>query len=91
VEPDAQGRLVVQGLLTATMPTKGGGDINFIARKAAFEFLRPVFTGDTILCENTIQQMEEQADRIYMEVATVCRNQLGKEVLTGTISGLIRK
>lgn len=31
VPPDDQGRLMVHGLLTATVPTKIGGDMNFIA------------------------------------------------------------
>jgi len=49
VELDEQGRLMVQGLLTATLPTKIGGDLNYIAREMVFEFLRPVFTCDTIV------------------------------------------
>ncbi len=31
VTPDEQGRLMLHGLLTATIPTKIGGDMNFIA------------------------------------------------------------
>jgi acyl dehydratase len=54
MRPDKQGRILVHGLLTATLPTKLGGDLNFIAREMIFEFLRPVFTGDAIRCENTI-------------------------------------
>jgi 3-hydroxybutyryl-CoA dehydratase len=45
VTPDEQGRLVIQGLLTATLPTKVGGDYNVLARTMNFEFIRPVFTG----------------------------------------------
>jgi 3-hydroxybutyryl-CoA dehydratase len=41
LSPDEQGRLVVQGLLTATLPTKVGGDHNVLARNMKFEFLRP--------------------------------------------------
>ncbi len=48
MQPDSEGRTMVQGLLTATVPTKLGGDINFIAREMAFEFVRPVFVGDTV-------------------------------------------
>src|SRR5205814_469728 len=33
VAADEQGRLMVQGLLTATLPTKIGGDLNVIARE----------------------------------------------------------
>ena len=90
VQTDAQGRVLVQGLLTATLPTKLGGDLNFIARKMVFEFLRPAFTGDTIRCENTIERLEKQEGRTFMEVAFVCRNQSGKEILTGHVSGIVR-
>lgn len=45
IEPDEEGRLIVQGLLTATLPTKVGGDYNVLARTMNFEFLRPVYTG----------------------------------------------
>lgn len=90
VQTDAQGRLLVQGLLTATLPTKLGGDLNFIARKMTFEFLRPAFTGDTIRCENTIERLEKHSGRTSLEVSFVCRNQHGKEILTGQVHGIIR-
>jgi len=32
MEYDERGRLMAHGLLTATLPTKIGGDMNFIAR-----------------------------------------------------------
>src|SRR5215469_1956752 len=90
VETDEQGRLMVQGLLTATLPTKIGGDLNYIAREMVFEFLRPVFTGDTIRCEVTITHLEKADGRINMSATGVCRNQHGKEVLTGHTHGIIR-
>ncbi|WP_236692927.1 MaoC/PaaZ C-terminal domain-containing protein [Aneurinibacillus tyrosinisolvens] len=89
VIPDEQGRLVIQGLLTATLPTKIGGDFNVLARKISFEFLRPVFTGDRIRCEVVIEQYEEKNDRTYMATNFVCRNQHEKEVMTGQFSGVI--
>lgn len=58
--PDELGRLVVQGLLTATLPTKVGGDYNVLARTMNFEFFRPVFTGDTISCEVKIERLEKK-------------------------------
>ena len=58
VTPDEQGRLMVHGLLTATVPTKIGGDMNFIAREMNFQFHRPVFAGDTIACEVTIVKLQ---------------------------------
>ena len=45
-EPDENGRLVVQGLLTATLPTKIGGDLSYLARTMEFDSLSPVYTGE---------------------------------------------
>jgi 3-hydroxybutyryl-CoA dehydratase len=89
LSPDEQGRLVVQGLLTATLPTKVGGDYNVLARTMNFEFLRPVFTSDTINCEVTIEQFEKQEKRTRITASFSCTNQHGKEVLKGRFAGVI--
>jgi acyl dehydratase len=89
ITPDEQGHLMVHGLLTATLPTKLGGDLNYIARELAFEFLRPVYVGDTIRCETTITSLEQQNGRQKMASTITCRNQHGKEVLRGHTHGVI--
>ncbi|HKT22579.1 MAG TPA: hotdog domain-containing protein [Nitrososphaerales archaeon] len=89
--PDSRGRIMVQGLLTATLPTKLGGDLNFIARKMTFEFLRPVFVGDTITCEGVVVKISESEDRLDVSMSIACRNQEGKEVLRGETEGIIRR
>lgn len=88
--PDEQGRLMAHGLLTATLPTKIGGDLNFIAREMTFRFHRPVFAGDTIFCE--VELVEVEPDEQFVRVASkwVCRNQHAKEVMTGEARGVIR-
>jgi 3-hydroxybutyryl-CoA dehydratase len=90
ITADEQGRLMVHGLLTATLPTKLGGDLNYIAQEMTFEFLRPVFVGETIRCESVITSLEQLEGRIEMSATYVCRNQKGKEVLRGSTSGIIR-
>src|SRR5205823_9371696 len=87
VKVDEQDRLMVQGLLTATLPTKLGGDLNYIARELTFGFVRPVFTGDTIHCETTITRFEHEDGVINMAASWICRNQSGKTVLTGPYIG----
>jgi 3-hydroxybutyryl-CoA dehydratase len=89
VKLDEQGRLMVQGLLTATLPTKLGGDLNYLAREMLFEFLRPVFTGDPIECVSTATKVERQAGRTYAEFAVSCTNGAGKEVFRASIKGVI--
>ena len=89
VELDPDGRLMVQGLLTATLPTKLGGDLSYLAREMVFEFLRPVFTGDRIECVSTATRVERQSGRTYAEFAISCTNQAGREVLRAGTRGVI--
>lgn len=90
LQPDEHGRLMAHGLLTATLPTKIGGDLNFIAREMTFQFHRPVFGGDTISCEVTLTELEPGEQFTKMGSTWVCLNQHGKEVLTGQARGIIR-
>ena len=91
VRPDEQGRLMVHGLLTATLPTKIGGDMNFIAREMRFQFHRPVFAGDTVSCEVTIVALEPADKYTNVRSEFVCRNQNGKEVMSGYALGAVRQ
>lgn len=88
--PDQHGRLMVHGLLTATLPTKIGGDLNLIAREMKFQFHRPVFAGDTIRCEVTLVHFVPGPEFNQVASQFVCRNQHGKEVMTGEANGVIR-
>ena len=89
VEPDDQGRIMVQGLLTLTLPTRIGGELDFIAATMSYQFLRPVFIGQTIRCQMRIVTVEKQAGRHRLEIETVCTNPDGKEVLRGRSHGFI--
>jgi 3-hydroxybutyryl-CoA dehydratase len=88
--PDDKGRLMAHGLLTATLPTKIGGDMNLIARELVFRFHRPVFAGDRIECVVTL--VEASPGDGYTDIVSdwTCTNQNGKEVMTGRGSGVIR-
>src|SRR5450432_1142594 len=90
LEPDEKGRLMVHGLLTATLPTKIGGDMNFIARELTFQFHRPVFAGDTIRCEVTVVEIEPSDQYHRVKSTWTCRNQHGKEVMSGEANGVVR-
>jgi 3-hydroxybutyryl-CoA dehydratase len=90
IEIDEQGRLMAQGLLTATLPTKIGGDLNFIAEEMTFRFRRPVYAGDAIECRVTITDVGERRGMTTVSSSWVCANQRGKEVLTGIAVGIIK-
>jgi 3-hydroxybutyryl-CoA dehydratase len=90
MERDEKGRLMVHGLFTASIGTKIGGDLNYIAREMNFEFIRPVFTGDTITCELMITDITPMDGYKRVAMKIVYRNQHGKEALIGTSKGIIK-
>src|SRR6056297_1436093 len=59
-EPDEDGRLLVHGLLTATLPTKIGGNLEVLASRLDFHFQKPVYTGDTVSCEWECSEITER-------------------------------
>jgi acyl dehydratase len=89
VERDEQGRLMVHGLLTATLPTKIGGDMNYVASTMTFEFHRPVYAGDTVVCETELTQVTEQEHRTLLTAEFVCHNGDGDRVLSGQSEGFV--
>jgi acyl dehydratase len=89
--PDARGRLMVHGLLTASLATQIGGKLNYILHDVTLEYARPVFTGDLIKCVVTIGEVVEEADRYRVATSVRCTNERDKEVLRGVTHGVILK
>lgn len=89
-EPDDDGRLVVQGLLSGSLMTKIGGDLSYIARTMQFEYLRPVRTGEHITCEWTVETVESRDDRYVLE-NTVAYHHADTRVISASTTGLIWK
>ena len=81
---------MVHGLLTASIGTKVGEELHYIARELVSEFIRPVFTGDTITCELTLTNVEQMEGYKKVSIESVYRNQHEKTVLVGTSYGIIR-
>lgn len=89
LQPDAEGRLMAHGLLTATLPTKLGGDHDYMAREMRFTFVRPVYAGDELLCEGRVESAVRQSTRYRVRFSFTVVNQRGERVLEGTTSGQI--
>src|SRR5882672_7789423 len=78
-------RRIVPGLLTASLLTHVGGLWAFLATEMHFEFLAPVYVGDTVTAEMEIAAVDERG-----VVRLRCRvtNADGREVLRGETSGI---
>jgi 3-hydroxybutyryl-CoA dehydratase len=79
------GRRSLPGLLTASMATHLGGMIGFLATEMTFEYLAPVYPGDTITCVMRFTERDE-AKRLLTALVTYT-NQDGVEVLRARVLG----
>jgi acyl dehydratase len=79
------GKLIIPGLLTASMITHIGGMIGFLATVMEFQFVASVYIGDTITCTVTIQEKDETKSVVHAAAAFI--NQQGSEVLQARFSG----
>lgn len=89
LQPDAQGRRIVHGLLVASLGTEIGGSINFLSRTMDYEFLRPVYVGDTVRCTARIEQVEQRPGKTRLLVSMRFVNQAGEEVIRGSTRGAV--
>ncbi|MBV0902405.1 MaoC/PaaZ C-terminal domain-containing protein [Haloarcula salina] len=77
-EPDEGGRRMVQGLLTASLLTSIGGDLEVLASQMEFRFRRPVYTGETVVCEMEITAAEPRHDGGASVVGDVTIRRVGQ-------------
>lgn len=77
---------IMPGLLTASMITRLGGLIGLLAREMHFEVLAPVYPGDSIECQLTINERDMERRRIAASARI--SNQDGVEVLRASFVGM---
>jgi acyl dehydratase len=91
VERDAHGRLLVHGLLVASIATELGGRLHYLARTMDFEFVQAVFTGDTITCRLKLETVEHDDKGARLTISGASTNQDGTVVMRVASKGRVRK
>jgi 3-hydroxybutyryl-CoA dehydratase len=79
------GRTTIPGLLTGSMLTHIGGLLGFLATEMSFEYVAPVYVGDTITCTVTVLEKDEPRRRVECGVDFV--NGEGAQVLRARFAG----
>ncbi len=79
------GRLTIPGLLTGSMLTHIGGLLGFLAMEMSFEYVAPVYVGDTITC--TVTVLEKNEPRRRVECGADFVNGEGAQVLRARFAG----
>ena len=88
-QPNEKGGLMMHGLLTATMPTKLGGDMQFVARDMHFDFVKPAYSGEKLTCLGVVESVISQRARLKVSFSFTITRENGEIVLQGTSSGSI--
>ena len=78
-------RRIVPGLLTASLLTHLGGLWAFLATEMRFEFLAPVYIGETVTVEVEVIEVEQTRGQVRLQGH--CTNSAGAKVLTAEITG----
>jgi 3-hydroxybutyryl-CoA dehydratase len=79
--------LIAPGMLQASLGTKLGGDLNFLAREMEFRFVKPVYAGDTLDVYAEVMEVEREKRFLRLQGGVV--NQDREEVLTFKVAGYL--
>lgn len=85
--PNQRGHVRVHSLLIASIATKMGGDLNYFSKSLEHTFMQPVYTGDTIQCTMTIEDVQPYEDATSIEMSLTFHNERGELVATGHGTG----
>lgn len=91
-DPDEDGRLLVQGLLTGSLLTKIGGDHEVLSRRIDLHFSQPVYTGQPLTCRWTTNHLDGRGEHTYLEASVVVERpgeQAPEIVLEATVEGFV--
>jgi acyl dehydratase len=77
---------ICHGLLVGSMLCDIGGQLGWLATGMSFRFRRPVYVGDTITCELTIEAIDE---RRRARGRCLFTNQQGERVLEASLEGYL--
>lgn len=78
--------LICHGLLVGSMICELGGQVAWLASAMEFQFLRPVYIGETITCRLTIEEVDQRG---FARATGIFSNQDGQSVLEATLKGFI--
>lgn len=88
LEENENGEVMIQGLLTATLPTTIGGEFDLLIYQMHYDLLKPVYTQDHIRCKVSVDQAEKKKERVYYTLKITCKNQNDVLVFSGYLKGI---
>lgn len=84
-----RGQLLNQGILTATLTNKIGGEYNVLGYNMEFDFIEKVYTDEEITCESKVLDIFEKNGKNHVIIESHLYNEDKKLVLRGILKGIL--
>lgn len=86
--PNEEGQYLLQGLLTASLTNKIGGDYNIIVYRMEFDFVNKAYTDREMTCTNYIDEIVEKRGKKHLTISSKILDDQGTLVLQGLLQGI---
>lgn len=87
--PNDKGEYLLQGLLTASLTNKIGGDYDILMYKMEFDFLKKAYTGRKLKCVNVVDSLINKGGKNFIDIISDVYDENGDHLLHGFLRGIL--
>lgn len=89
--PNEDGQLLNQGLLTAILTNRIGGEYNILMYHMDFNFIKKVWTDEEMTCINEVLDIQEKNSKEHISIQSKIYNSKEELVLDARLKGIVLK
>lgn len=89
--PNEDGQLLNQGLLTAILTNRIGGEYNILMYHMDFNFIKKVWTDEEMTCTNEVLDIQEKNSKEHISIQSKIYNSKEELVLDAKLKGIVLK
>ena len=87
--PNDKGEYLLQGLLTASLTNKIGGEYDILMYRMEFDFIKKAYTGRKIKCVNLVENVENKRGKNFIDIVSDVYDENGDHLLHGFLRGIL--
>lgn len=87
--PNDRGEYLLQGLLTASLTNKIGGDYDILMYKMDFDFLKKAYTGRKIKSINVVDNVENKRGKNFIDITSDVYDKNGDHLIHAILKGIL--
>lgn len=87
--PNDKGEYLLQGLLTASLTNKIGGDYDILMYRMEFDFLKKAYTNRKLKCVNIIDNVENKNNKNFIDIKSDVYDENGDHLIHAILKGIL--